>query len=73
MKNVYLVVLFTFLASSLHAQVKSSHAEKVEVSAGMAGCSIRIYLRTGCIIGVIMMEAFRAVWMPFTSFPKGLV
>ena len=35
MKNVYLVVLFTFLACSLHAQVKSSHAEKVEVSAGI--------------------------------------
>ena len=35
MKNVYLVVLFTFLACSLHAQVESSHAEKVEVSAGI--------------------------------------
>lgn len=35
MKNVYLVVLFTFLACSLHAQVKSFHAEKVEVSAGI--------------------------------------
>ena len=39
----------------------------------MAGCSIRIYLRTDCIIGAIMMEAFRAVWMAFTSFPKGLI
>ena len=35
MKNVLSVVLFTFLACSLHAQVKSSHAEKVEVSAGI--------------------------------------
>ena len=35
MKNVYLVVLFTFLACSLHAQVEASHAEKVEVSAGI--------------------------------------
>ena len=39
----------------------------------MAGCSIRIYLRTDCIIGAIMMEAFRAVWMAFTSFSKGLI
>lgn len=39
----------------------------------MAGCSIRIYLRTDCILGAIMMEAFRAVWMAFTSFPKALI